>query len=357
MSKLTKRGVQISLGLFWLLDGSLQLQHKMFSSNFVNQVVQPAIQGQPGFLRVLMNYGTHLFLLSPVIFNILFALTQLTLGVLILLRRTTKIGLMLSIPWALIVWIFGEGLGGILSGHTLLLMGAPGAAVLYAILAMATISTSHKQKKQVAFWLALVWVFLWSAGTVYQLLPGQNSTSDISSIIGANSVAAPKWLASIDIHTANYINNFGGRNSSQSTPAQSGNPMSMTNAQMVHMTSEINTSSGSNPSFLFILLLAGLQFCIGIGVLFPGMRRRLAISAGICLSLIFWIVGESLGGYFTGFATDPNSGPLFVILGLAILGCSDLDFQLSKFGVKIERLFLGESNPDYRDEIIYIPEE
>src|ERR1700685_4362951 len=54
---LTFRGVQIALGLFWILDGLLQLQHQMFSKAFVTQVIAPASQGQPHFVSNVMSLG------------------------------------------------------------------------------------------------------------------------------------------------------------------------------------------------------------------------------------------------------------------------------------------------------------
>ena len=44
------RTLQIALGLLWLLDGVLQAQPFMFTSDFVTQVIAPVGQGQPGFV-------------------------------------------------------------------------------------------------------------------------------------------------------------------------------------------------------------------------------------------------------------------------------------------------------------------
>jgi hypothetical protein len=73
-----------------------------------------------------------------------------------------------------------------------------------------------------------------------------------------------------------------------------------------------------------IYVLAALQAVIGVLILFPGRGRKLAVGAGIIVSLLFWVVGQSLGSYYTGLATDPNSAPLFILLGVAILGCVPL---------------------------------
>lgn len=123
--KINIRNLQIVLGLLWLLDGIFQLQPKMFTSAFAHNVIAPAAQGQPGFVYALMHFAVHLVLLQPAVFDVLFALIQLSLGALIIYKKTTKFGLMASAVWAFIVWSSGKGFDGIFSGHTLLLIGAP----------------------------------------------------------------------------------------------------------------------------------------------------------------------------------------------------------------------------------------
>jgi copper(I)-binding protein len=38
------------------------------------------------------------------------------------------------------------------------------------------------------------------------------------------------------------------------------------------------------------------------------------------VATVLWVLGEGFGGLFSGQATDPNSGPLLVLLSLALLG-------------------------------------
>ncbi len=47
-----------------------------------------------------------------------------------------RVALAASIAWAIGVWWFGEGLGGVLSGAAGPLNGAPGAVIIYALLAV-----------------------------------------------------------------------------------------------------------------------------------------------------------------------------------------------------------------------------
>ncbi|MHB1527636.1 MAG: hypothetical protein ACYCZN_15425, partial [Candidatus Dormibacteria bacterium] len=39
---------------------------------------------------------------------------------------------------------------------------------------------------------------------------------------------------------------------------------------------------------------------------------------GIAVSILFWIAGQNFGGVLTGTGTDLGSGPLFVLLALAL---------------------------------------
>jgi hypothetical protein len=290
--KITKRHIQIALGLLWLLDGALQLQHQMFTSAFANNVIAPAGQGQLGIVSGPIHLAVRIILLHPAVFNACFALIQLALGILILWKRTTRAGLMGSVAWGLIVWYFGEGLGGLLTWQTSILMGAPGAALLYVILALAVMPNKDGEKqpeaKQPAYWLPLAWAILWIGGATLQLLPGQNTTADLSSMISGMTAGAPGWLASLQNHTVHLLN-------------------------------------GKN--FWTIVVLVAVQALIGLLVLFPGHARRLAISAGIILSLIFWFVGQGLATYYSGLATDPNTAPLFILMAVAVLGVTPLTFK------------------------------
>jgi len=322
--RITRRSVQIILGFLWLLDGFLQFQPQMFTSHFASRVISPAATGQPLFVAGPMHFFIHIFLFHPALFNCFAALTQLGLGVLILLRRTTKLGLIGSMLWGLFVWGIGEGYGGIFSGHTILLMGAPGAALLYVILALAVMPKNNKQGSRPPYWLAFVWAASWIGGAIYQLLPGQNTLADISSMVAGNGAHQPGWLASLDNHIASWINNFGAQGSHS--------VMHMSMSQMATM--QTQNYSG----YWFILLMAIIQLVIGLAIFLPKIYRNSAITLGIALSFIFWVIGQSFGGIFTGLATDPNAGPLLILIGVAILGCKNLPSDMSRFYARLEQI-------------------
>lgn len=290
--RITKRSIQLALGGLWLLDGALQLQPQMFTRSFATQVIAPAAQGQPSVVGGPMTLGIHIILLQPALFNVLFALIQLALGVLILWRPTVKVGLLASVAWSLVVWYGGEGLGGLLTGNASLLMGAPGAAILYAILALAVLpahqDNQHPGTQRPAAWLPLVWAGLWVGGAIAQLLPGQNRTSGLATMISGMGDGAPSWLAATDTHIGNALQGQG---------------------------------------WWVIGVLVAAPALIGLLALVPGRMRLVAVSAGVILSLGFWVVGQNLGGYYTGLATDPNAAPLFILMGVALSGCLPLTLK------------------------------
>lgn len=288
LEQITRRKVQIALGVLWLLDGALQLQHQMFTANFANDVIAPAAQGQPRFIASVMHFFVHIFLRSPVVCNSFIALIQLGLGALILWKRTAKFGLVASVFWGLFVWYVGEGLGGLFTAQTSLLMGAPGAALIYVVIALGVMPPQKGKGQHPAFWLAFAWAILWLGGGVLQLMNGQNTSADLSTMIRGMAGGAPGWLATVDTHVANLVQSF---------------------------------------NWIIVALVIG-QALIGFGALLKRRWRMIAIFAGIILSLAFWIVGQGLGSYYSGLATDPNTAPLVILLGLAVLGTKELDLAI-----------------------------
>src|SRR5664280_3925654 len=111
----SQRTLQIILGLFWILDAALQFQPFMFTKGFVNTFFLANAAGQPAVIRwVITNVG-HFLAPHVGVWNSLFALTQLAIGVGLLFRRTVRPALAISFPYVLGVWVFGEGLGLLLT--------------------------------------------------------------------------------------------------------------------------------------------------------------------------------------------------------------------------------------------------
>ncbi len=106
--RVTRRGVQITLGLLWLLDGALKFQPAMLTSAFARQVIAPAGQGQPGFISWPVHEAASIIARAPAAADIIFGLIELALGAGLLHRRTAR--------WALAA-SSGLGAGGLVPGR------------------------------------------------------------------------------------------------------------------------------------------------------------------------------------------------------------------------------------------------
>jgi hypothetical protein len=282
---ITRRHLQVGLGLLWLLDGALQLQPFMFTTAFSRDVLAPAGDGQPGWVAVPVHFFANQFAQHPVVFNGASAIAQLTLGFGFLLPRTVRPAIVASIGWSLAVWWVGEGFGGLASGHASIVTGAPGAAVLYGVLAAATWPRGPAKRSihrdTVSSWLRLVWTAVWLGAAALQALSAQNEPRVLADQLRASAADAPAWLRSID-----------------------------------HVAADAIARAGTGGQALAVIVLAA----VGIGVLIPGRARAIAALAGAGLAVLFWFVGQNLGELYAGDATDPNTGLLLVLFAAAVAG-------------------------------------
>jgi hypothetical protein len=279
------RALQLALAGLWLLDGILQCQPFMFTSGFLRQIIEPAAQGQPWLIRTSILGPAHFVSHHEAAFNAVFATVQLLLGYGILVRRTTKIGLVASISWALGVWWFGEGGGVLATGHAMLLTGAPGAALLYAVLAVLAWPEPEDTREGVArralnrgLTARVAWALLWLGGAALSLLPVNLTSDGIHDAFAAGSNGEPPPISTIN--------------------------------------SLLAQASGGHGLTIGVGL-AVLQALAGVGV-FLRWWPRLFIVLGAVLAVVFWLTAEALGGIPTGQATDPNTGPVLLVLALAV---------------------------------------
>jgi hypothetical protein len=61
------------------------------------------------------------------------------------------------------------------------------------------------------------------------------------------------------------------------------------------------------------IVLAGVSAAIGVTVAM-NWHPRAFLTLGIILNLAYWVLGQGFGGILTGSGTDPNAGPLFILL-------------------------------------------
>ena len=270
------RRVQTVLGLIWLLDGGLQFQSFMYSRGFV-QLLAGNAAGQPHWMADSVNWAVRLANGDLTAFNTLFAVTQVLIGFGLLYRPLLKPALAGSIAWALIVWWVGEGFGMLLTNGAQPLTGAPGAVLLYGLIALVVwpngrpgglLGIRGAKTLWASLWLVMAWLWLLGANS------SGNATHD--ALTGTDSGMG--WLTSLQSDVAG---------------AAKGNGL------------------------VIALVLAAVSAAIGITVA-AGWRPRWFLGLAIVLNIVYWVLPQGFGAMFAGGSTDPNAGPVFVLLACAM---------------------------------------
>jgi hypothetical protein len=278
---MTRRSLQITLGVLWLIDAGLQFQPYMFSARFATDVIGPAGTGQASFVSAPIDHITHVVSAHPLPYNTVFASLQLAIGLGLLVRRAVVPALAGSIVWSLTIWYFGEGLGGLTGANPSLLTGAPGAALLYAVLAAASWPHRNADRERPASWLMLAWAGYWIGGAVLQLWHGPRTGPDLAATVAELANGAPGWLSQLDFSLART---------------------------MAHL----------SPGVLDLFI--GVQAIVGLAVLTKHLPRDIGLLVGMAVSCAFWFIGPGFSQLISGHGTDPNTAPLVVVIGVAILG-------------------------------------
>jgi hypothetical protein len=274
------RPLQVALGLIWLADGVLQVQPFMFTRSFATQIIAPNTVGQPGFVAWPVKLAENLIEPRVTLFNALAATLQVLIGLGLIVRPTVKIALLASLAWALGVWWIGEGLGGLFTGSASPLTGAPGAALLYVA---ATLILWPRSRPQLVGGLLgrrgalAAWAILWLGSAALWLLPANRSAEAVHNQI-ANAPSGAAWLSSLQAHLA---------------------------------------TAAAGDGLLIAIVAATLSAAIGLAM-FLDRSARLSLLLTVALALIYFAIGQGMGGVLTGSGTDPGTGPLLIMLALAV---------------------------------------
>ena len=278
-----RRRLQLVLGGFWLLDAVLQYQSFMFTRAFARMLAESA-QGNPAVIAGPVTWSARLIDHHVVVLNAIFATIQLLLGLGIAWRPTVKIALGASVVWALAVWWLGEGLGLVLTGDASPVNGAPGAVILYALLAVLLWPARRDRPSPFvagrtvgAPAARLLWLVLWASLAYLALQPAARAPQGLSSTISGMAEGEPHWLASADSYLGGLLSHRG-----------------------------LAASA----------VLAAVLVVIAVGVCLPPRAARATLILAVVAAAALW-VAEALGEMFTGTGTDPNTGPLLALLAVA----------------------------------------
>jgi hypothetical protein len=291
------------LGGLWLLDGLLQLQPGMFTMNLVHSIMAPNLQGQPAPVTASLNWIVQIVTQHFALINWMIALIQIAFGICIVVGYRLRAVLIMSVIWALVVWYAGEGMGLLLTGQATTLTGAPGAVLLYALLALALYP---RQNPQVA---------VTSTG---RTIPAQRELRDSTYLLSRNHLRwalVGFWLLAALLQFQPYW--WQPEHISQAIQGVEvpGTLNGVLVSPSLHWFAE--AASGRETAINLFLILLSLGLALGLIVVKKDRWLRSLLLLSILFSLLIWWATEAFGMVFTGMATDVNSGPLLILVALA----------------------------------------
>jgi hypothetical protein len=279
-----RRALQLVLAAIWLLDAVLQYQSFMYTKAF-GQMLAGTASGNPSVIARPITWDAALVEHHLVLINTIFATIQLVIGFGIALRPTVRYALALSVAWSLGVWWFGEGLGGVLSGTASPLNGAPGAVIIYALLAVLLWPAGRDVRAPFAAARAVgapvargLWLVLWLSLAYFALTPANRAPQAASTMISGMESGNPGWLAALDRGAASLV---------------------------------------SGQGLAASVVLAVALILVAAGVYLPAPAARATLALAIVVALVIWVFGEAFGMIMAGGATDPNSGLPLILLALS----------------------------------------
>lgn len=286
-----RRRLRQLLGILWLIAATLQAQPRLFTGAFPHDVIGPGALFQPAVVSWPVRLAVRLIGAHPALWNSVFVAVELGLGLALLSARRlswVRLACAVSSLWALSVWWVGEGAGGMFTGHAALTTGAPGAALIYAVLsllAMPSGGAGESDRAPISHRSAVfAWATLWLLGASLVLQPGQSSGIALGDQVAMGSMMSPRTLARPELHLARWL---------ADRPA-------------------LGVALAVAMALLFVL--------VGVAPLLGARHGRTAVVAGLALSAVFWVVAQGFGGLSTGTATDVGAAPAVALLGLAVLG-------------------------------------
>ena len=272
-----QRTFRLLLATVWLMDAALQLQPFMFTkgSNGFSGMLSGLAPGNPGWVSHTITWNASVVNHQPVLTNAVFAGIQFLIAFGIAWRPTVRPALVLSIVWALGVWWFGEGLGGVLTGSATPLGGGPGAVLFYALLAVLLWPSEGPNQPFVAARTVGpkvargIWAAAWASLAVLTVVGNARSPQALHDLVVKVDAGQPGWVARID---------------------------RWSESNLLH--------HGTTVAVMFAV------FCLLVALsvyLRPGITR-IVLSAAAVAFLLIWVSIENFGGILAGGATDPNSG-------------------------------------------------
>jgi cytochrome oxidase Cu insertion factor (SCO1/SenC/PrrC family) len=267
--------LRMGFGALWLIDGLLQFQASM-PLGLANNVVAPMASGTPTWLHSLMFDGIGIWNNHPIALAVGTAWIQVGIGVLLMVSNASigRVAAFVSVGWAGLIWLVGNGAGGIFQSSNSILFGWPGAPLFYiaAGLWLAQSPTNFPEKFSRLTLRGLSVVL--ALGAVLQCLPsrnfwhGGNSNALTTMTKSMTSTPQPQPLAWIVTKVGDVAGTLGG---------------------------------GFNLIIIFWLVVSAAGLWLASTRLLRWPTRTVVIGA-----LFFWVVAQDIP-LWGGLATDVNS--------------------------------------------------
>lgn len=280
-----QRTFQLILATIWLLDAVLQIQPFMFTrgSSGFSGMLHSLAAGNPSVVAHTITWNASVVYHNPVLTDTLFALIQFLVGFGIVFKRTVRPALALSIAWALGVWWFGEGAGGIFHGAATPFGGGPGAVLFYAVLAVLLWPSEGSDRPFVAARTVgvttakAIWAVVWGLLAILSVVGSGRQPKALHDLVAGLDSGQPGWLAHVDTVSESFFLHHGEAAA---------------------------------------LLLALMCVLAAVSVYLPPTFTQFMIVLAIVVFAAIWVAVEDFGGILAGGATDPNSGPLVILFAL-----------------------------------------
>jgi hypothetical protein len=277
-----RRLLRIGFGLLWMFDGILQGQTSM-PLGMTTSAIEPTARASPDFVQHIVGFGVTIWNDHPVVVAVAVVWIQLGIGMWLVVAPRgywSRAAGLVSVAWALVVWVFGEAFGALFAPGVSWLFGAPGAALFYCF-AGVLIALGDRRWADGRLGQAI----LRSMGVFFLVMAGLQGWPGRGFWQGTGSHARPAGSL------------FGMVRDMAATPQP-------------HLFSSWLSSFASFDSAhgfavnLFVVIVLAL---IGFGLLAsrPEIVRWTTVTA-VVTCMADWILVQDLG-FFGGTGTDPNS--------------------------------------------------
>jgi cytochrome oxidase Cu insertion factor (SCO1/SenC/PrrC family) len=292
-----RRVLRIGFGILWIFDGLLQAQSAM-AIGLPSQVIEPIAAASPRWVQHLENWSATAWSYHPVQAGASAVWIQIGIGLWLLAAPrgiSSRLAGLVSAGWGLVVWIFGEVFGGMLSGGQSWLFGAPGAVIFYcAGGALIALPERHWRTARLGRIIRTVVGVFFIAMSVLQAWPGRGFWQ------GTLAAGRPGTLAGMAEEMAQM-------------------PQPGLTSRLVDAFGTFDSAHGFAVNLFVVVALAA----IGVSLIAarPGLLRLTVVfAAALCLA--DWVFVQDLG-FLGGLGTDPNSMiPLLVLVAGGYLACT-----------------------------------